>query len=201
MNCDQYKEWDLGKLNNAQFQTHVSHCPECQRHLSEDEQLMALAQTLKTPVQAPQLWSHIEQALNEDQSVVPFYKSPMTRWLAIAAILIFGIGIGYLLQQRDTPSGLLTAATLAQVEQTERDYIAAIEQISQRAQSKFHLLDPDLNFLYRDKLAVIDEQIAQCQDAIHKNPGNAHVRRYMLAALKDKRETLEELIAYQPLVQ
>ncbi len=48
--------------------------------------------------------------------------------------------------------------------------------------------------LYRDKLAVIDGQIEKCQEALERNPGNAHIRRYFLAALQDKKQTLAEAL-------
>jgi hypothetical protein len=47
--------------------------------------------------------------------------------------------------------------------------------------------------LYRDRLETIDAQIARCQEALAENPSNAHIRRYLLAALQDKKETLREL--------
>jgi len=45
-----------------------------------------------------------------------------------------------------------------------------------------------------DKLAVIDGQIEKCQEALERNPGNAHIRRYFLAALQDKKQTLAEAL-------
>ena len=55
MNCDQYKKWDLGELDTPAFEAHVQNCAECQRHIQEDKKLLALAQTLKEPIQTPQL--------------------------------------------------------------------------------------------------------------------------------------------------
>ena len=55
-------------------------------------------------------------------------------------------------------------------------------------------LDLELLFLYRDRLETIDEQIAQCKEALSSNSGNAHIRRYMLAAFQDKKDTLREIV-------
>jgi len=48
--------------------------------------------------------------------------------------------------------------------------------------------------LYRDKLAAIDAQIDKCREALDSNPGNAHIRQYLLAALQDKRQALADVL-------
>ena len=80
-------------------------------------------------------------------------------------------------------------------------YKTLFDRFEQQAQAKLAQLEPDLSYLYRDKLATIDEQIALCQEAIAENPANSHVRRYLFAALQEKRDTLGELMAYRPPVQ
>jgi predicted metal-dependent hydrolase len=55
-------------------------------------------------------------------------------------------------------------------------------------------LDLELEFLYRERLEVIDAQIAKCREAVAANPANAHIRRYLMAALQDKKETLAEVL-------
>jgi hypothetical protein len=55
-------------------------------------------------------------------------------------------------------------------------------------------MDIQMMSLYRDKLAVIDAQIGKCRDALDSNPGNAHIRRYLLAALQDKHQTLADML-------
>jgi hypothetical protein len=51
--------------------------------------------------------------------------------------------------------------------------------------------------LYRDKLETIDAQIERCKEALALNPASAHIRRYLLAALQDKKGTLAELLSYK----
>jgi len=52
--------------------------------------------------------------------------------------------------------------------------------------------------LYREKLETIDAQIERCQEALAANPANAHIRRYLLAALQDKKAALADLLSYKP---
>jgi len=80
------------------------------------------------------------------------------------------------------------------VERAERSYSRAIDELEALARPRLAALDPDRMFLYRDRLGIIDEQIEQCRAELAGNPANAHVRRYLLAALQDKKKTLEALL-------
>ena len=62
------------------------------------------------------------------------------------------------------------------------------------AKPKFSQLDFELMLLYQDRLETIDSQIERCKDALENNPANAHIRRYLLAALQDKKEMLREIL-------
>lgn len=199
MNCKQYEEWDLGHLDDDGFRKHARNCDECQGHRREDERLMDLARSLQTPVEAPKLWLRIEKGLRGEQS----HSHNWAPWIwKAAAILLVGLGLGYALHHPTPPeSGLLTDSDLAEIEHAEREYIEAIARLEKEAQSKSPHLDPDLSYLYRDKLGIIDEQIALCREAAVENPANAHVRRYLLAALQDKRSTLTEFMDYRTPVQ
>ena len=208
MTCDQYQKYELGDLDRTAFEAHARTCPECQTHLEQDAQLMDLAGRLKQPVEAPRLWNRIEQTLQEEQQAARV--APIKPWdrmkpwaFSIAAVLILGIGLGiYITFRSSTPAkGLLTTAALIRVENTEREYLSAINQLEHLAHPRLPELDPDLAYLYRERLATIDEQVARCKEAIAENPANAHVRRYLLAALQDKKQTLQELAEHTQSVQ
>ena len=76
----------------------------------------------------------------------------------------------------------------------ERRYERSIQRLEMDARLQMADLDLELLFLYRDRLETIDEQIAQCKEALSSNSGNAHIRRYMLAAFQDKKDTLREIV-------
>ena len=88
----------------------------------------------------------------------------------------------------------LAGAALVQVEQKEKEYSAAIAELEAVALPQMAKLDTDLMLLYRDRLETIEAQIERCKEALATNPANAHIRRYLLAALQDKKETLKELV-------
>jgi hypothetical protein len=66
--------------------------------------------------------------------------------------------------------------------------------LEEKAQSHMQNMDIQLMLLYKDRLAIIDNQIHECKEAMEQNPANTHIRNYMLAALQDKKETLSELL-------
>jgi hypothetical protein len=69
----------------------------------------------------------------------------------------------------------------------------AIEELEKQTIPRMASMNIELMLLYRDRLETIDDQIKRCREALSENPANTHIRRYMLAALQDKKETLMEL--------
>ena len=115
----------------------------------------------------------------------------------IAALLFLALaGFLYYRQQQPLPvKGLLAEKALQRVEAAEADYLQAIAGLEAAAGPRLTALPPDLASLYRTRLEAIDAQIIRCREALAANPANAHIRRYLLAALQDKKETLRSITA------
>ncbi len=202
MSCEDYQNFELGKIDEGNFRKHLKNCSECRTLVQQDEQLLALAGELKQPVRAPLLWAKIENSLrNEKQRQVKrTTKIPkqFPTLLRIAAMLVVIVGLStgiYFMFKSDAPSGnVLTVEALQKIETIEQDYIDAISELDRLAQPKFSQLDFELMLLYQDRLETIDSQIERCKEALENNPANAHIRRYLLAALQDKKEMLKEIL-------
>ena len=97
-------------------------------------------------------------------------------------------------QREPSASKLLAQSALERVERQERAYLKAIEDLEKMVQPRMSRMDVELALLYRDKLETIDTQIQRCREALADNPANAHIRRYMLAALQEKTKTLREIM-------
>jgi len=201
MNCDFYQKRELGESGESEFSQHLAACSVCAKLIEQDAQLLALAQSLSKPVASPLLWARIENSLRAEQQRNRRHwriNWPEQKWtlLRIAAVLLLGIGLGSYLIFKPKPSEprLLAGAALEQVEKREREYTEAIASLERTALPQMAKLDAELMLLYRDRLETIDAQIARCQEALAENPSNAHIRRYLLAALQDKKETLRELL-------
>jgi anti-sigma-K factor RskA len=200
MSCEVHRQFELGEIEEAGFNRHAQSCAECQRLLEQDTQLLALAKSLQQPAANPLLWAKIENALHAEQqrrrlSWLMSWEEQKWAILRVAAVLLLALGAGsyFLLQPKPSPSRLLAGAALEQVEKKEHEYADAIAELERVALPQMAKMDVDLMLLYRDRLETIDAQIARCQEALAANPANAHIRRYLLAALQDKKETLKEL--------
>lgn len=201
MACDIYRQHELGEITAETFTQHARACADCQRLLAQDEQLLQLARGLEQPTASPFLWAKIENTLRAEQQREMRWRSRYIftrKWLkyAVAASLVFAIGLAALFMRKDIPQAdakLLAASALEHVAQKEKEYEAAIAQLERVTSPQLAQLPTELMLLYRDRLAAIDAQIARCREALTENPGNAHIRRYLLMALQDKKATLQEL--------
>ncbi len=208
MSCELYEKHELGLVEKAVFDDHVKTCEECSRAAAQDQRLMNEAGQLGAQIDSPMLWGKIENTLREEiqreerfaqtAQFKKWHSRPIFR-MAMAAVLLVAVSAGIFFVQKETqapqPSArLLTESALEQVRQTEKAYEEAIAQLETTANKKILEMDIELALLYRDKLETIDAQIERCREALAENPGNAHIRRYMMAALQDKRTTLEGLL-------
>ena len=201
MNCVWYEKHELGKIDKEVFEQHLKTCPVCQKTVSADERVANLARTEEPAPLSPWLGTRIEAALEEERERAE--KVRLAWWgravpaLRFAVVLFVGVVLGVALWPRlnGVDAKLLADSALERVERRERAYVDAIAELEERVQPKLARMDVDLMLLYRDRLETIDAQIAQCREALEENPASAHIRRYMLAALQDKKETLRELLS------
>lgn len=195
--CLEYEKFSLGELDPCEFEQHAATCEICSELMAEDARLMALSRSLNNPVEAPALWQRIEQTLvAEAQPAAKWYQTAVFRTVyRMAAVLVLVVGLAaYLANRPEKQTSLLTQTALSRVEQTEKDYMESITQLEKQATDKMQDMHIELALLYRDRLDAIDAQIRRCEEALESNPANTHIRRYMLAALQDKKETLVEIL-------
>lgn len=205
MSCKAYQKFEMGEWDEEKFTNHLKSCPICQKIMEQDKRLMELAASLNQPVITKDLWPTIEADLKLKQQESKRYRFERliknnSRFLRIAAILLLGsVLVFYLFIPTNTKqSGVLSQTALEKVKEKEEDYIKAIDELQVNANAHLSEFDIELTLFYRDKIETIDAQIDRCKEALETNPANTHIRRYMLAALIDKKETLLEILEYQP---
>lgn len=117
------------------------------------------------------------------------------RYLKLAAMLLIAVlvGVYFLLLKPADSSGLLSEKALKKVEKLEAAYMDAIAELEAVVEPCMEKLNIELALNYRDRLEAINEQIKRCKKELKENPGNRHIRRYLLAALQDKQQTLSEI--------
>ncbi len=207
MSCKRYEWFESGEVTAGEFESHARDCAECRAQAALDVRLDREISALQAPIGANGVWERIEASLKREKEMAAARtaerpaRSPrlgFRRWLVFvpagAAVIVLAVlGIQTL---RKTPagSGILTETALARVEASEKEYMAAIDDLARKARPKLEAMDIQMMSLYKDKLAMIDAQISRCRDALDSNPGNAHIRGYLLAALQDKRQALAEML-------
>lgn len=196
MNCSVYETYDTGKLAEDEFIRHAEHCSACRALLQEDDRLLQAAALLREPVDTAGAWPMIEARLRGEMSAAAARTHKSMVWfLRAAAVLVLAVALARLFAPGwPASSELLPKSALVEVEQAEQAYERSISRLEQEAAPRLESMDTELALLYRDKLETVDRQISRCREALRNNPGNAHIRRYMLAALKDKKQTLRAVL-------
>ena len=170
-----------------------------------DEDLAVRARGMKDKILAPpELWRRIEELLEEErQNPVKrsSFRAPVFRPTVLvpsfAFLLIVLIGFFLAGEGFDRTTGLLPDRMVRRIEKREAAYIEAISRLEEKALSRMGDLNLEVMLLYRERLNAINEQIQNCREMLESNPANAHIRRYMAAALQDKKETLGELLKWK----
>jgi len=208
MSCEQLHKYEAGRMSAEEFGLHVQGCAFCRKQIDLDARLDTELKSLKQPVRAPHLWDRIEKSLGEEQKkseiqrkgrrLLRLFRKKWFLLVPAAAMILACLGLGiYLgLKQRTPQSGILAQKTLEKIELKEGEYIQAINELEKTARPKLAGMDLQMMSLYRDRLAAIDSQLERCKEALASNPANAHIRRYLLAALQDKKQTLAEVLGY-----
>jgi len=217
MSCTKYDDFELGRLEAGKMKRHLETCPECRSQAALDDRLTRETASLRRPVDDDGLWDRIEARLLEEASAVRrevterkparawltfisgLFRFPRVAGVAAVALVAAGLAVWFLLL-RPSPaasSGLMDDAALTRVETAEREYAAAIKDLESKAAPKLAQMDFSQLALYKDRLETIDAQIERCREAAAANPWNAHVRKYMLAALRDKQDTLGQILRFE----
>jgi hypothetical protein len=207
MICKELLRYDRDELGKEEFAEHAARCPECDAALRLDEDLLQLASALRKPVKTSGLWRRIKKSLIREMRPDPkrifpaaLRKTHIILPAAAALLAVVLTGIFYF-KTPSLPPALLTDKALAKVEKREQQYIRAIENLQTRALNHMDGLNTQLVLLYHDRLSVIDAQIKECRSALEFNPSNSHIRHYLMEALRNKKETLAEILGLDVMIQ
>jgi hypothetical protein len=195
----------------AALEQHAGTCAACAEELRAWKQLSAAAEELRDYQASPALWTRIETALRQQQaapapgakfwSFLDLWRLAAPAWqsaLVGAMALALAVSSGYLYTHRAVQptvqgSQLLKTSALAEVERTEREYMAAIDKLAADAGPQLGA-DAPLMASYREKILVLDSAIADLRAQAGENPSNAHLRNQLLAMYQEKQHTLQDVL-------
>ena len=198
MICREFEKYIYGSTSKDEFDKHIQECQHCKKALAEYEILMKTAGTVTSVFPENRkhaLWERIEKEIKGVKKT----DSVKRVFVKFAAAALFILAVTGLINRvyyntLKFNSSFLKDSALRKVENAEKKYELAINQLEKKAEPVIQNMDFELATLYREKLETINNQIKECKRELLYNPGNSRIRKYMLAALKDKKETLKEIL-------
>ena len=192
------------------LEKHLEECESCRNEMKIELLIEKKVKTLPGFKAPEDLWEKIIHRENFEKGKVSLSEKikeaaknliPVSRTFslkpAVAAatfILLIAVGIFYYNRPLSPEERMrLQAEAAAELEETERDYIAAIEKFSSLVEDRRDNIDPELYQLYQEKLTILDGYIEQCKEAIAQNEYNINARQYLAIAYKEKVKTLKEM--------
>jgi DNA-binding transcriptional MerR regulator len=91
-----------------------------------------------------------------------------------------------------TNTGLESA--MVAVRRAEREYIQAIQLLSEIVDRRMPSLDPALAVKFRKHLKAIDDNIAETRKAYYERPSDPELAQFMLSAYSKKVELLQQMV-------
>jgi anti-sigma factor RsiW len=206
-------EYIDGELNAAQkvsLEEHCAQCADCQKLMKDFQKITNRAKELDPHSPPENIWAKIQEKIpSQEQEVwtLPpqkqrWFRSPRLSYVLSAALLlvvvvglVFIYGPRFWSGQAVVPEPGSQQYTLAKLEEAEQHYQLAIKALSEAAAVQKDQLDPQVAEVFRTNLAIIDQSIASCRQAVLSNPDDIEPRKYLLAAYKEKTDLINEIMA------
>ena len=194
----------------AELEAHASAsgCPDCAARLALWREIGEAAPTLRKEWPSPDLDRRLAEAFAARRPAFPgSAPAARYRWIpaaAVAALVVLSVvgvrvfrdsaGREPLASSSASRAVLLTDQALAEVETTEAAYLASIEKLSQLAGPRLQNSTSPFAVAQREKLLLLDSEIAEMRGEIERNRFNTHLRRELLAIYREKQRTLQDLM-------
>jgi hypothetical protein len=172
---------------------HAERCASCSEQLHLWAEISRVAPQLHEEWESPELWGRIRAEMSPAvarQRVVPIWQ-----WgLAAAAIIVLAV---FLIRPgRQHSREFLTDEALQQVQQAEAAYAQSIDRLSKIAGPGLEQSPSPLASAYREKLLLLDSEIAEIKAAAENNRYNAYVQTQLASLYREKQKTLQEWLDY-----
>jgi len=215
--CDRFERATLREDARSweELEAHAETCRDCAARLALWREIESAAPTLRKRWESPELDRAVERVLaqgpvagsSESIGSAPSRPGGVLRYLpaaAIAALVLLSVvsvrvfrnsgGREPFSSRPAARSALLDDRAMAEVETAETAYLASIDNLSRLAASRLQSSSSPLAAAYREKLLLLDSEIAEMRGEIERNRFNTHLRRELLAIYREKQQTLQELM-------
>jgi hypothetical protein len=162
---------------------------------NEADEISAVARTMHATWSSDSLLPRIQRAIAREERHAP----PHIWQLAAAAVLLIALAtLGWYAHRRVREDAfnqaILQRSALDEVESAERSHVEAINKLETLAGPKLEQSQSPLMVSYKEKLMLLDDAIAECQNAIRVNRQNAHLRRQLVSIYSEKQRTLQDVL-------
>jgi anti-sigma-K factor RskA len=182
---NEYVDGTLTVLERQAVDEHLAHCVACRDAVPELRRLVAGARQLPPSIAPPRdLWPVIERRIVQRATwnVQPFW------WRgALAAAAVFVIALGIFRLTARPPDRRAGGEGWVAV---QADFDRATTELALILAAERERLRPETAVLLERNLAVIDAAIAESRTALARDPANAELRRFFVAASREKVELL-----------
>jgi hypothetical protein len=172
---------------------HAETCERCREQLYLWTEITRVAPQLHEEWETPDLWARIHAdlaAAAPRRNVVPIW-----RWsLAAAAVVLLAVVL--VRPWRQQSRQFLTDEALQQVQQAESAYARSIDKLSQVAGPALDRSPSPLAGAYREKLLVLDSEIAELKATVEGNRYNVYLQTQLASLYREKQKTLQEWLEY-----
>ena len=196
----------LDSARKSVLEAHLHACPECQKLQDDLKKITHTAKDLDALSPRGETWFKIARGIKDKQfetarpvrmrSRKPLWSARGLGWVVSAALLVIvvtgAVFFGPNMWKQDPGS---QKYVLSKLEEAEFHYQRAIDALWKAVSSQSEDIDPQLYAVFQKNLAIIDNSIQACQEAVLSRPDSLDPRNYLLAAYKEKRNLLEEMMA------
>jgi len=212
MKCAKAKKWISADIDNglsaaqkSTLDSHLQTCQKCRKLRDDFLKIAATARELEEFSPRGESWFKIASQIQTNKGgsvrrVRPgtqrLFSSPrVLAWTAAAALFLVVVSgtlfFGPRIWKLDPGS---QKYVLSKLEKAERHYQKAIESLWLAVSSQRDDIDPQLYAVFQKTLDIIDQSIVACKEAVLSSPDSIDSRNFLLAAYKQKRNLLEEMM-------
>ena len=188
---------------------HAKVCDACRRELWLWSEMSAAAPGLREEWETSDLWPRIRQTLAAQQKAAKprglggrfGWRGDWRMMAGIAAVLAIAVSVLIVRYSQPAPvpaapqdSDFLTEQTLKEVERTEAAYRASIDKLTRLVQPKLNASENPVAIAAREKLLVLDSEIASVRSTVSHNRFNAQLQADLAVLYRDKQDTLKEIL-------
>ncbi len=181
------------------MRAHAEQCTACREQLHLWSEISRLAPGLHREWESPFLWQRIQANLAAEPARHGAGSRPLWwRWAlaATGTILLAAAMLQPMWQKgrgaKPADRELLTESALQEVQQAEKAYARSIEKLSAVATQKLESSSLPVAAAYREKLTLLDAEIAELNAAVDNNRYNTYLRMELAALYQQKQQTLRE---------